>query len=171
MFRRMRWNRSGTAALAALLLVPAIASAQFTPDAVLGAHVHADRVHDRAMTMAEGATEASERLTILAHAHRESADLRLLSDPRAFECNEVQANYLYLAGHSAEALKYLLRAATIAAANNDPFAAASAYVDAATVAEEEGWSEWAERLAANARRLAEEPGVSPEEREALQRRI
>jgi tetratricopeptide (TPR) repeat protein len=156
----------GGLVLAAAILAPQTAAAQFNASAV---QEEADRLHEVAMAPSSNYTSAG--LPQIARLHAESVSLRLADDPRAVECNELQASLLYHLGEYGEAREYLQRAAGLAIARGDLGLAGLVYAKAAAVAELDGQRTEALRLGRIANLLSMSPNLTLAERARITQRL
>jgi hypothetical protein len=154
-------------AVAVVLIVARPAEAQLTSESI---HAEANRLHDQAMEPVH-AIYSPESLVLATRMHGQAASIRLPNDPRACEYHQFQANLHYLLGEFAEARALLELAAGVAIANGDFGQAALAYVEAATVAVEEGQRRDAARLIREAQHLTMNPAVPAADRQRIQDRI
>jgi hypothetical protein len=156
---------AGALAFGAVLAVPQAASGQLNTFELAA---HANHLHDVAVNAGQG--YVSDFATI-AEKHRAAAEMRLISDPRAVECTQFQATVLHYSGQLEEAQAQFEHAAEIALAKDDFLGAGMSFVDAAFVAQEQGRSGDALRLANQAYRVSQLTALDRDGRDAIQRRL
>jgi tetratricopeptide (TPR) repeat protein len=155
----------GTAALVTVLLaaVPGVAQTGLEAE-----YARADRLHDQAVQV-DLQTDAD--ILTAARKHGDVAEHRLVSDPRAVECNRFQANLLYVLGDYEGARRSLESAAGLAIANGDMATTAFIYLDRAVVAEKQGDSRTSIELARIAATLAQTEYLTADQRYQVEQRI
>lgn len=131
----------------------------------------ANRVHAAALDLLNAQEAPSWDATIEAAIalHARAVELRLVDDPRFFDCVNWQAELLFYSDDLREARVMFERAGDGALATGDPYRAALAYVRAAMLAKDLDQPEQALRLGEKARLLSYSPVMSEEERAQISR--
>ena len=166
----MRSATLRTLAILAALAAPLAAGAQQRLQPV---QVSADEAAARASHLHAQAVVAGGNLKKLGKAarlHEQSAELRTILDPQAFECLREAGLLRYYDGDRRTAVALLERAARLAADRGDVISASRSFSDAAIIAHElrQGVRAW--DLAVRAEALSSSPLLSTDQREYLRLR-
>jgi hypothetical protein len=168
-------NRTARIALAAATLsvavaVPAAARAQSTlaPITVTASQAaEANALDERALRF----YGTPKKWRKAAWMHEQAAELRALSDPKAYRSWVMAAHIYYAARANGLAYEAMAKAAERAAALGDVVNAANAYVDAGLMAAEAGRGEEIPEIARRAVALSNSPMLSDEQRASIVKRI